>query len=124
MPIVLSGEGDYSLNAVKDIRVTEEFLGLGEDVIHCQTKEFRPDCLTRKYQEKVLSSCGCAPLSTASYYPAQVLPKLESSLVHIYLSRPLSAPLSSWTVLVGLRWLEMNVWSIVREQSLMLLWRG
>ena len=59
MPIVLTGEGDYSLTDVKDIRVTEEFLGLGEEVTHCKTKEFRADCLTRKYQEKVLSSCGC-----------------------------------------------------------------
>ena len=81
------------MSAIKDIRVTEEFLGLGEGVTQCQTKEFRTDCLSRKYQEEVLSSCGCAPLSTTSYYPAQVLPVLRPSSISI--SRPLSAPLSS-----------------------------
>ena len=68
MPIVLEGEGDYALSSVKDIRVTEEFAGLGGEITHCQTGEFRADCVSRKHRDQVLQSCQCSPANIRSYY--------------------------------------------------------
>ena len=41
MPIVLEEEGHYVLTDLKDVRVTEEFLGLGREITKCQNVEFR-----------------------------------------------------------------------------------
>ena len=68
VPIILEGEGHYALTAVKDIRVTEEFVGLGQGITHCQTEDFRADCVTRKLREKILQSCQCSPAYMRSYY--------------------------------------------------------
>ena len=67
------GEGNYALTDIKEIQVTEEFLGLGQEVTSCQTKEFRADCVSRRYQEQVLASCHCAPLHIRSQFPQEVL---------------------------------------------------
>ena len=72
MPIVLSGEGDYSLTDVKDIKVTQEFEGLGEETTHCQSAEYMADCVTRQHGDKVLDICGCAPYYIHSHYKDQV----------------------------------------------------
>ena len=71
MPLTLYGEGHYVLTAIKSIRVTEDFTGLGERTTNCQTGEFRADCLTRKQQETVLATCGCVPFSLRSQYGDQ-----------------------------------------------------
>ena len=62
MPLVLQGEGHYALTAIKDIKVTEELLGLGQEVTRCQTKEARADCVSRRYRQLLTSSCSCLPL--------------------------------------------------------------
>ena len=72
MPLVLAGEGHYALSDVKTLEVTEEFVGLGEKVTHCQTEEYRVDCLSSKYREKVLSQCKCSSLSVRSHYGGEV----------------------------------------------------
>ena len=72
VPIILEGEGHYALAAVKDIRVTEEFVGLGQGITHCQTEDFRADCVTRKLREKILQSCQCSPDYMRSYYGTSV----------------------------------------------------
>ena len=50
--------------------MSREFVGLGETVTHCQTEEAGADCLSRKYQETVLTTCGCSPFSLRSHYGA------------------------------------------------------
>ena len=72
MELVLQGEGKYGLSAIKDIEVTDQFLGLGDTVTLCQTEEYRVDCLSRVYREKVLSQCKCSPFEMRSYYGDQV----------------------------------------------------
>ena len=67
---MLEGEGHYALTAIKDIKVTEEFLGLGQEVTRCQTRQSRADCVSRRYEEQVLT----------------------------FVFRPRSAPANSWTV--------------------------
>ena len=44
---MLTGGGDYVISAIRDITVTEEFLGLDRAVTKCQMEEYRADCLTR-----------------------------------------------------------------------------
>ena len=51
--------------------MSREFVGLGQAVTHCQTKEAGADCLTRRHQEIVLTTCGCAPFSLSSHYGTQ-----------------------------------------------------
>ena len=72
MPIVLQGEGHYVMSDIKSIEVTQDFVGLGEKVTHCQTEEYREDCLSRKYRERVLSQCNCSPFYLRSYYGTEV----------------------------------------------------
>ena len=60
------------MTAVKEMKVTESYLGLGKKITNCQTQEARSDCLTRRHRALVLSSCGCAPAQLRSYYGAEV----------------------------------------------------
>ena len=66
------------MTAIKDIKVTEEFLGLGQTITKCQIEESRADCETRKYREIALATCQCAPLSARSYYGEQVADRREN----------------------------------------------
>ena len=69
----LQGEGHYAITAVKDFKVTDSYLGLGQETTNCQTEEVKSDCLTRKLKDKILGECGCAPFSMKSYYRAEVI---------------------------------------------------
>ena len=64
---------------MKDIRVTDEFVGLGQGITHCQTEDFRADCVTRKLREKILQSCQCSPAYMRSYYGNLVDHKIYTS---------------------------------------------
>ena len=72
VPLVLEEEGWYALSDIKKIEVTRHFIGLGEKVTQCGTTEYRVDCISRKYLEKFLSTCRCAPLSLKSYAENEV----------------------------------------------------
>ena len=62
-PVTLIGEGEYNINALTEIKVTESFLGLGKDVIECQNIESLYDCSNRKYIDTILGQCGCLPFN-------------------------------------------------------------
>ena len=57
------GEGQYNLNNMKEISVTDSFMGLHRDTRNCQNIETFNDCQTRAYMEKLRKECGCLPLS-------------------------------------------------------------
>ena len=57
------GEGQYNLNTLKTIEVTESYLGLGQDVIQCQNVETIQNCTTRQYTESLQHKCGCLPIT-------------------------------------------------------------
>ena len=61
--VKLIGEGEYNLNDLKEIRVTESYLGLDQDAMKCQDKEPRINCTTRKYLDTLLEKCGCLPIT-------------------------------------------------------------
>ena len=62
-PLKLIGEGEYNLNAVKEIKVTESSLGLGGAVLECQNTEDLHDCTTRHYIDAFMDSCRCLPFN-------------------------------------------------------------
>ena len=68
---MLEGEGHYGLH-LKDISVTEEYVGLGLEKTKCGTGEFRVDCTTRRYQDIVLQTYNCAPAYIRSHYGNKV----------------------------------------------------
>ena len=72
VPLVLKGRGRYALWAIKEVAVSKEFLGLGQEVTQCQTEEHRRECLSRKHKKKVLKHCKCSPFNMKSYYGLEV----------------------------------------------------
>ena len=59
----LFGEGQYNLNNIKEISVTDSFMGLDKNTRKCQNIETYDDCKTRFYIEHLKQKCGCLPLS-------------------------------------------------------------
>ena len=63
VPVGLFGEGQYNLNNIKEISVTDSFMGLDKGMRKCQNIETFDDCKTRLYVEHMRKECGCLPLS-------------------------------------------------------------
>ena len=61
--VKLVGEGEYNLNVLKQIKVTDSFLKMNEDVKGCQDKEPLHNCTTRQYVDSTIKTCGCLPLN-------------------------------------------------------------
>ena len=61
-PLKLQGEGEYNLDVVKEVKVTDSFLSMDEEDRGCQNKEDYQDCTTRHYIDQVKKTCKCLPL--------------------------------------------------------------
>ena len=61
-PLKFHGEGNYNLNDIKEVKVTDDFHNLEKSVKNCQKKEPLRACTTRKYFEDIVTSCQCLPL--------------------------------------------------------------
>ena len=62
-PIQLVGEGKYNLNVLKEISVTDSYLGLDQSTRRCQNEEPLNDCMTRTHKMNILQKCGCLPFN-------------------------------------------------------------
>ena len=62
------GEGEYNLDVMKEIKVTESYLGLDKNVRECQDVEPFFNCTTRYYLDALLNQCGCLPLHLKATY--------------------------------------------------------
>ena len=51
----MHGEGNYGLTAVKEVSVTQSFLGLKEEDKKCQNLESQEDCSTKRYLQSIRS---------------------------------------------------------------------
>ena len=60
-PVKLVGKGDYNLNNLKQIQVTQSYLGLDQEVRKCQNEESLDTCITNQYLDTVQKKCGCLP---------------------------------------------------------------
>ena len=62
-PVGLYGEGQYNLQSMKEISVTDSFMGLDKNTIKCQNIEKLTSCKTRIHIENMRQECGCLPIS-------------------------------------------------------------
>ena len=62
-PVKLIGEGEYKLDVLKEIVVTDSYLGLDKYIRGCQNEEPLENCTTRSYIENLVRNCGCLPLT-------------------------------------------------------------
>ena len=66
-PVTLSGEGEFDLNIIKEVEITDSFMGLSLNDRKCQNEENFVDCTTRHGLGNILLNCGCLPLSIGSF---------------------------------------------------------
>ena len=64
---MLQGEGNYALYAVKETKVTDDFLGMDETIRRCQNVEKYEDCTTRKYLTELENDCHCVPYGLRNF---------------------------------------------------------
>ena len=57
------GEGEYNLNSLKEIQVSDSYLELDPKIIKCQKKEPFYNCTTRQYLNTFMRDCGCLPVN-------------------------------------------------------------
>ena len=55
------GEGEYNLNALTAVEITDSYLGLDKNIRKCQNEEPYQNCTSRKYFDTLLGKCGCLP---------------------------------------------------------------
>ena len=61
--VTLSGTGQFNLNILKEISVTDSYLGLDLNVRGCQNDEPYDNCTTRHNIKAMRDKCGCLPFS-------------------------------------------------------------
>ena len=61
--MTLPGEGQYNLNILKQIDVTESFMGLPQKDRECDDLESFDHCTKRHYRQSMIENCGCLPLA-------------------------------------------------------------
>ena len=59
----LVGEGEYNLNILKEIKVTDSYLGLDPSIKGCQNTETLENCTTRYYIDNLIAQCKCVPFN-------------------------------------------------------------
>ena len=62
-PVTLIGQGEYNLNELKEVMVTDSYIGLDQAVRKCQNNEPFFNCTTKNYINSILDQCGCLPLN-------------------------------------------------------------
>ena len=61
-PLSLALDYSYNLNVMKDVKVTDSFLTLDENVIECQNDTTFENCVTQNYLEGYIKKCNCLPI--------------------------------------------------------------
>ena len=61
--LILHGGGEYNIEDIRDIKVTESYLGLDQSVRNCQNEEPYYNCTTQIYMDSFLGKCKCLPLN-------------------------------------------------------------
>ena len=83
-PLKLAGEGEYNLNNLKQIRVTDSYLGLGQDVRGCQTKESLNTCRTKHYMKSLLRQCKCLPFNIRLAYKVRFFVAHNKCITYLF----------------------------------------
>ena len=83
-PLILFGEGSYALSSVKEIDVTDSFIGLDDDIKLCQNEETVEDCSAKDLLKKGLDKCRCTPYRMRNYTKEVLCQKLYVYLHNVY----------------------------------------
>ena len=62
--MTLSGEGEFNLNILKEIEVTDSFYDLEKGARKCQSYKVNDtydNCTSRYFMEQMMLKCGCLP---------------------------------------------------------------
>ena len=92
-PLKLLGEGEYNVNDLKEIKVTDSYLDLDENTRNCQNEETFENCTTRHYIETILIECGCLPFNI--HHPKKVFYQNNGFKILCFISIFLQGPLCS-----------------------------
>ena len=97
------GEGEYNLNVLKEIKVTDSYLGLDQRERGCQNEEPPDTCTTRKYHKTILGKCGCLPVNIRLFNEVFLLiivnrVNLFILTSYIYSRKPFAQQHCKWTV--------------------------
>ena len=72
--MTLTGEGQYNINALKEIEATDSFLSLDDEIRGCRnSEESHDDCTTRLYVDNMRQKCGCLPFTISSQEEVRTL---------------------------------------------------
>ena len=93
--VKLIGEGEYNLNDLKEIRVTESYLGLDQDVTQCQDEEPLINCTTRHHLKRMIEKCGCVPFNIRIFHKVHFFKKHEIYFYEYVPGNPLHFPTRS-----------------------------
>ena len=66
---MLFGEGNYAITDIKQVKVTEDFLGLDKDTRGCHRNSELEECETKTFLEKAKQRCGCIPSNPRRFFP-------------------------------------------------------
>ena len=61
---MLQGEGEYNLNSLKEIKITNSFTELDKEVKMCQnykSNDTYDSCTTRYFMDQMMQKCECLP---------------------------------------------------------------
>ena len=109
-PVKLVGEGKYNLDAVKEITVTDSFLGMDMEDKGCQIEEPLHNCTTQHYIETFLDQCGCLPF----YLRNEVISNLDFLIgSNSTFSRNLCVLPTNSNVFIQLKWIPLTACHLV-----------
>ena len=74
-----SVEAEYNMDTLKEIRVTNSYLGLDQNVRGCQNDEPLFNCTTRHLIENMVKQCNCLPFNLKL---AHNIGKVERRAIH------------------------------------------
>ena len=107
------GEGNYALTAVKEVSVTQSFLGLKEEDKKCQNLESLEDCSTKSYVQSIRSDQISWNINRFSVGESDVDHSVLALMkIFRFVPRPNSTPSHRW------REQPWTAWFPVREYLL------
>ena len=70
---MLFGEGNYAITDIKQVKVTEDFLGLDDATRGCHSNSELENCDIKTYLEKSKVNCGCIPANIKRFFPEETV---------------------------------------------------
>ena len=69
------GEGKYNLNAIKETKVTNDYLGM--DSKGCQNEEDFEFCKTNSFLKSLKENCNCLPMNLIKNNSEEVMLQIQ-----------------------------------------------